>query len=134
MTKTLLLIKPNATQKNVSGRIISIIEENGFIISNILLLKMSYDLAAKFYSVHKEKAFYKKLIDFMTSGNTIAIILEKENAVEDLRTLVGDTNPQKANIGTIRYLYADSLTFNAVHASDSDENAEKEIKIIFNKE
>lgn len=133
MQKTLLLIKPNATKKKVSGRILSVIEENGFEILNLKVLCMDKDIASRFYSVHLGKDFYDRLIEFMTSGKTIAVELQKENAVEDLRTLVGHTNPFKANIGTIRYLFGDSLTENAVHASDSEVNGKKEIEIIFNK-
>ncbi|MCK9331027.1 MAG: nucleoside-diphosphate kinase [Candidatus Cloacimonetes bacterium] len=132
MDQTLLLIKPNATQKKLTGKILTIIEENGFAIKGIKSLQMDTNLASRFYEIHKQKAFFQLLLDFMTSGITIAVILEKENAITDLRTLVGDTNPDKANIGTIRYLYADSVTKNAVHASDSIDNANKEIKIIFN--
>jgi nucleoside-diphosphate kinase len=131
---TLLLIKPNATKRNLIGKILQIIEENRFRIVDLKLINMTDEIAGKFYAVHKEKAFYEKLCDFMTSGSTIAVILDKENAVNDLRTLVGNTDPDKANPGTIRYLYGESLTINAVHASDSPENAENEIKIIFCKE
>ncbi len=132
MEKTLLLIKPNATQKKLTGKILSIVEENGFDITGIKYLKMDYILAERFYEIHKDKSFYQKLISFMTSGITVAVILEKVNAVTDLRTLVGNTDPNKADIGTIRFLYADNVTANAVHASDSTENAKKEINIIFN--
>lgn len=129
--KTLMLIKPNAVAKKVAGRIISVIEDANFEIEKIKIFVMSDELASEFYHVHKKKPFYDKLINFMTSGKTIALVLKKENAVESLRKVVGDTNPDKAKENTIRYSYGDDLTKNAVHASDSNEHALTEISIIF---
>jgi nucleoside-diphosphate kinase len=129
--ETLLLIKPNITQKNKIGAVVSRIEDNGFEFVHMKLLRMDHDLAAKFYGVHKDKPFYEELIDFMMSGKTIAAVLRKENAIENLRELVGNTDPSKAAPGTIRHDYGDSLQKNAVHASDCFDSAKREIKIIF---
>ncbi len=128
---TLLLIKPNITAINKIGQIISIVEQNGFVIKQMKLLRMTEQLAMSFYSIHKGKPFFTGLVEFMTSGNIVAIVLQKENAVMDLRTLVGKTNPANASINTLRYLYGESLRVNAVHASDSVEHAKTEIEIIF---
>ncbi|MCB5250891.1 MAG: nucleoside-diphosphate kinase [Candidatus Cloacimonadales bacterium] len=132
MQHTLLLIKPNACKLNLIGRIIDMVERNSFVVKDIKMFWMSDTTAYKFYEIHKEKPFFHNLLDFMTSGNTVAVILEKENAVDDLRLLVGNTDPSQANPGTIRYLYGESTTINAVHASDSADNALREIEIIFN--
>ncbi|HPM01194.1 MAG: nucleoside-diphosphate kinase [Candidatus Cloacimonetes bacterium] len=129
--QTLLLIKPNATAKNVIGRIIDIAECNQFRVKQLKMFTMSQDIADQFYEMHKGKSFFQSLCDFMTSGHTVAVILEKDNAIEELRLLVGNTDPVKANPGTIRHMYGESVTVNAVHASDSEENAIREINIIF---
>lgn len=134
MQKTLLLIKPNACKHNLIGRIIDMVERNGFVVVDLKLFTMSNDIANEFYEMHQLRDFFPKLIEFMTSGNTVAVVLEKDNAIVDLRLLVGNTNPSEANPGTIRYLYGESTTINAVHASDSEENALREIDIIFNKQ
>lgn len=131
---TLLLIKPNATRRNVIGRILDVVEMNQFKIVDLKLFVMSQDIADRFYEMHQGKPFFSGLCEFMTSGVTVAAILEKEHAIDDLRLLVGNTDPEKANPGTIRHMYGESLTINAVHASDSIENAIREINIIFNKE
>ncbi len=130
--RTLLLVKPNATEKNQVGRILSIVEENHFKIMDLRLFKMDHLFAEKFYEMHKSKPFYDKLCNFMMSGNTVGVILEKENAISDLRLLLGNTDPSKANPGTIRYLFGETVTINAVHGSDSEENAEREIDLVFN--
>ncbi|HPK41111.1 MAG TPA: nucleoside-diphosphate kinase, partial [Candidatus Cloacimonadota bacterium] len=110
------------------------VERNGFVVVDLKLFTMTKDIANEFYEMHQLRDFFSKLIEFMTSGKTVAVILEKDNAIADLRLLVGNTNPSEANPGTIRYLYGESTTINAVHASDSEENALREIDIIFNKQ
>ena len=132
MNRTLALIKPDAVDRNIIGNIIAIIEKNGFIVRDMKFMRMSRSLAERFYDVHVEKSFYDKLITYMTSGNIIALILEKDNAVKLFRDLIGSTDPELAEEGTIRKLYAVDKSFNSVHGSDSDSNAEREISIIFN--
>ena len=132
MNRTLALIKPDAVDRNIIGNIIAIIEKNGFIVRDMKFMRMSRSLAERFYDVHVEKSFYDKLITYMTSGNIIALILEKDNAVKLFRDLIGSTDPELAEEGTIRKLYAVDKSFNSVHGSDSDSNAEREIAIIFN--
>lgn len=131
MNKTLLLIKPNATKKNVIGKILSIIEENNFKIKSLKSFYFSRLQAAEFYAVHSQKEFFEPLLDFMCSGLTVAVVLTKQNAVQELRKVVGATNPENAEKGTIRNLFGDSLRHNAVHASDSNENAQYEISVLF---
>ena len=132
MNKTLALIKPDAVKRNIIGNIISLIEKNGFVIIDMKFMKMSQSIAEKFYDAHIGKSFYDKLVSYMTSGNIIALILEKENAVDLFRDLIGSTDPELAKEGTIRKLYAIDKSFNSIHGSDSDANAEREISIIFN--
>ena len=132
MNRTLALIKPDAVDRNIIGEIIALIEQKGFTIRDMKFMKMSQSIAEKFYEDHKEKSFYDKLVTYMTSGNIIALILEKDNAVKLFRDLIGSTDPQLAEEGTIRKLYAIDKSFNSIHGSDSDANAEREISIIFN--
>ena len=132
MNRTLALIKPDAVDRNIIGEIIALIEQKGFTIRDMKFMKMSQSIAEKFYEAHKEKSFYDKLVTYMTSGNIIALILEKDNAVKLFRDLIGSTDPQLAEEGTIRKLYAIDNSFNSIHGSDSDANAEREISIIFN--
>lgn len=131
MSLTLALIKPDAVQRNLIGNIITLIEKNDFVIKDIKLMKMSKKIAQEFYSCHKEKSFYGNLITYMTSGEIVALILEKHNAVTSYRDLIGSTDPKNAKDGTIRQLYALDKSHNSVHGSDSDENASREITIIF---
>ena len=131
MSLTLALIKPDAVQRNLIGNIITLIEKNDFVIKDIKLMKMSKKIAQEFYSCHKEKSFYGNLITYMTSGEIVALILEKHNAVTSYRDLIGSTDPKNAGDGTIRQLYALDKSHNSVHGSDSDENASREITIIF---
>ena len=128
---TLLLIKPDATSKNKIGEILKMIEDNGFIFERIELLQMTNEIADRFYAVHKERPFFNDLVKFMTSGKIVGVVVNRENAVEKMRELVGATNSKEARLGTIRHLYGTDIQFNAVHASDSPENAKKEISIIF---
>lgn len=127
--KTLLLIKPNAL--NHIGIILNMVEQNGFSIGRMKKMRLCDEKAAKFYAIHKDKHFYKELVNFMTSDDIVAVELFKNDAVNRLRELIGATNFNEAKAGTIRYLFADGLTENAVHGSDSNENAEKELAIIF---
>ena len=121
--RTFTMIKPDAVQNGHIGPILEKITASGFKIIALKLKKLSIEDAKKFYSVHEGKPFFERLIKFMSSGPIVAAILEKENAVEDFRTLIGTTNPENAANGTIRKLYATSLSYNAIHGADSNENA-----------
>ncbi|GMQ31484.1 nucleoside-diphosphate kinase [Algoriphagus confluentis] len=121
--RTFTMIKPDAFEAGNSGAILKMIEEGGFKIVAMKATRLTPKLAGKFYEVHKERPFYKDLCAYMSSGPIIAAILEKENAVEDFRSLIGATNPANAAEGTIRKIFAKSIEANAVHGSDSDENA-----------
>ncbi len=129
--RTLAIIKPDAVSKNVIGEIVSMITQAGFKISGMKLIKISRQQAGVFYEIHKDRPFYEELLDYMSSGPIVPIAIEKENAVEDYRKLIGATDPQKAAEGTVRKLYGQSLAFNAVHGSDSDENAAIETAFFF---
>lgn len=120
---TFTMIKPDAVQDGHIGAILAKINEAGFRIKAMKMTKLSSEKAGQFYEVHKERPFYGELCAFMSSGHIVAAILEKENAVADFRTLIGATNPANAEEGTIRKMFARSLGENAVHGSDSDENA-----------
>lgn len=129
--RTLAILKPDCTRKNLVGEVITKITEAGFKIKAMKMIRLSEDAAKGFYEVHKERPFFGELVAYMTSGPCVPIALEKENAVEDFRKLIGATDPQKAAEGTIRKLYAESIQENIVHGSDSDENAAKEIAHFF---
>jgi len=120
------MIKPDGVANGHIGAILDKICAAGFSIKAMKYTRLSAEDAKSFYEVHKERPFYGELVDYMTSGPIVAAILEKENAVEDFRTLIGATNPKEAAPGTIRALYAESIAANAVHGSDSDENAANE--------
>jgi len=129
--RTFTMIKPDAVADGYSGAILKMIEESGFRIVSIKMVKLTKERAGQFYAVHKERPFYDSLCNYMSSGHIIAAILEKENAVTDFRKIIGATNPENAADGTIRKLYARSMESNAVHGSDSDENAEIEGNFFF---
>lgn len=129
---TFAMIKPSACRKNHVGPILAMINQAGFRISAIRSTKLNKDEAERFYEIHKGKEFYDDLCEFMSSGPIIALLLEKENAIEDFRKLIGNTNPTMAEEGTIRKMFAESLQKNAVHGSDSVENAAKEADFFFN--
>lgn len=131
MESTLLIIKPDAVKKRVIGKIISMIEASPLRIEDMKMDHFSRKRAEEFYAVHRGKPFYRNLVEFMTSGSIIAIKLSGENAVEILREIIGVTDPSKAGEGTIRKLYGTDIQKNAVHASDSLENAKKEIPFFF---
>ena len=121
--RTFTMIKPDAVASGHIGAILAQINQAGFRIVAMKLTRMSAQTAGAFYAVHKERPFYGELVDFMSSGPIVAAVLEKDNAVEDFRKLIGATDPAKAEAGTIRALYAKNVGENAVHGSDSDENA-----------
>lgn len=130
---TFTMIKPDAVEANNIGPILAKINQTGFRIVAMKYLKLSKDAAGKFYEVHKERPFYGELVDYMSGGPIVAAILEKDNAVADYRKLIGATDPSKAEEGTIRKLFAKSISANAVHGSDSDENAHIESDFFFSK-
>jgi len=132
MERTLGIIKPDAVKKNVIGKIISIIEENGIKIKAMKMVTLTKKQAEGFYHVHKDKPFFNDLINFMTSGPVVLMLLEGENVIERWRKLMGVTDPQKADEGTIRKLYGTDIEKNAVHGSDAPETAEFETKYFFN--
>jgi nucleoside-diphosphate kinase len=129
--QTLLMIKPDAVQRNLIGRILERIETAGFKIVQMKMVHLTAAHAREFYKVHEGKPFLEELVEFMSSSPIVAVALEKENAVADLRDLVGATNPAKAACGTIRYCFAIDMGKNSVHASDSPENAAIEIAFHF---
>jgi len=129
--RTFTMLKPDAIENGHMGKIIDMIINAGFEIKAMKLTRLSEDQAKKFYEVHSERPFYGELVEYMTSGPIVAAILEKDNAVADFRTLIGATDPAEAAEGTIRKYYAESKGRNAVHGSDSDENAEIEGKFHF---
>ena len=131
MNRTFSIIKPDATKRNITGSINKIIEENGLTIIAQKRIKLSKEKAEGFYSVHKDKSFFNELIDYMTSGPVIVQVLEGENAVENYRKIMGATNPDNAENGTIRKNYALNIQENSVHGSDSEENANIEINYFF---
>lgn len=121
--RTLTIIKPDAVENGNIGNIIQKITDAGFKIIAMKYVRLSAEQAGKFYAVHRERPFYNDLVKFMTSGTVVPAILEKENAVESFRVIIGATNPGNAAEGTIRKLFAESIERNAIHGSDSDENA-----------
>jgi nucleoside-diphosphate kinase len=132
-SQTFTMIKPSAFKKNYAGAIIRMISEAGFQIRAMKLTRLTPEQAGTFYAVHKGKPFYDSLVEFMSSGPIVAMVLEKENAVEDFRNFIGATNPENAAEGTIRKLYGTNLQQNAVHGSDSDENALIEADFFFSR-
>ena len=131
--RTLAIIKPDGVRKNLIGQIITKITEAGFKVKAIKMVRLTKDSAGGFYEVHKERPFFKDLIEYMTSGACVPIALEKDNAVADFRKLIGATDPAEAAEGTIRKLYAANKAENVIHGSDSDENAAIEISHFFSR-
>lgn len=131
---TLAILKPDCVKKKLVGDVIKKITEAGFKIKAMKMTKLSKESAAGFYEVHKQRPFFNDLVEFMTSGPCVPIVLEKDNAVADFRKLIGATDPKEAAEGTIRKLFADSKQENIVHGSDSDENALKEIAHFFSRQ
>lgn len=128
---TLTMLKPDAVANGHTGKIIDHIIAAGFKVQALKLTRLSKEKAEEFYAIHRERSFFGELVAFMTEGPIVAAVLEKENAVEDFRKLIGATNPANAAEGTIRKLYAESIERNAVHGSDSDENAAIEASFHF---
>ena len=129
--RTLAIIKPDAFGSGKAGKIIALLEEKGFRLRAARVMRLTDAKAGEFYEVHKERPFYPSLVEFMTSGTVMPLVLEKEDAVGALREAIGATDPAEAAEGTVRKLYAESKGRNAIHASDSDENAEREIAFFF---
>lgn len=131
MEYTFAMIKPDAVLAKHSGKIIDMIEQHGFDIIRMHKVNLTQEAAAEFYEIHKDKPFFQDMITFICSGPAIILALEKENAVANWRKLIGATDPAKADKGTIRHLFGSSIDKNAVHGSDSAENAEKELSMFF---
>jgi nucleoside-diphosphate kinase len=131
MAYTLAIIKPDAVARGLTGRILAHLEEDGFRIRGLRMLRLTEAQAREFYAVHRERPFYESLVRFMTSGPVVPVLLERENAVARLREVIGATDPAEAKPGTIRALYAESKERNAIHASDSPENATREASFFF---
>jgi len=129
--KTLTIIKPDAFGSGKAGKIIAHLEQGGFKVKAARVMHMSEKQAGAFYEVHKERPFYKSLVSFMTSGPCMPMILEKADAVAELRKAIGATDPAEAAAGTVRKLFAESKERNAIHASDSDDNANRESRFFF---
>ena len=129
--RTFTMIKPDAVLENHIGGILGMIEAGGFRVVELQKIVLTAERAGEFYAVHKERPFYQDLVKYMSSGPIVAAVLEKDNAVGDFRTLIGATNPAQATEGTIRKKYAKSIEANAVHGSDSDENAQIEGDFFF---
>ena len=128
---TLTIVKPDAFGSGKAGKIIAHLEQQGFVIRAARVLHLSEASAREFYAVHKERPFYGSLVSFMTSGPCMPMVLEKTDAVAALRKAIGATDPKEAEAGTVRKLYAESKERNAIHASDSDENAQRESRFFF---
>ena len=129
--KTLMIVKPDAVGKNVIGQIIDRVEGHGFIVRQLRMLSLSREMAESFYDIHKERPFFGELVDFMISGPVVPMVLEREDAVPCLREFIGPTDSEEASAGTIRGDFGTDVQCNAVHASDSIENAEHEIDFFF---
>jgi len=131
--RTLCIIKPDAVEQNAAGNIIAMIQKAGFKILAMKMTRLTPAQAGAFYEIHKERPFYQDLINYMISGPIVSIALEKENAVEDYRKLIGATNPENADEGTVRKLYGTSIERNAVHGSDSADNGKIEVSFFFSR-
>ena len=131
MSITLAIIKPDAVASGKAGKVLAHLEDAGFTVRSMKMTRLSVEQASEFYAVHRERPFYGSLVQFMTSGPVIPMILEAENAVPLLREVIGATDPAEADDGTVRKLYAESKERNAIHASDSDENAAIEASFFF---
>lgn len=131
MERTLAILKPDCVRKNVTGDVLARIQKAGFTVRALRMVQLSRDEAEGFYAVHKERPFFGELVDFMTSGPCVPMVLEKENAVADFRTLIGATDPAEAAEGTIRRDFADNKGQNIVHGSDSIENGRGEANYFF---
>jgi len=133
MSQTLAIIKPDAVASGHAGKILAHLEDAGFTVRALRMTRLDDAQAGAFYEVHSERPFYGELVEFMTSGPVIPMVLEAKNAVPKLREVIGATDPAEADEGTVRKLYAESKGRNAIHASDSDENAAQEIAFFFSR-
>jgi nucleoside-diphosphate kinase len=131
MERTLGIVKPDAVGKNLIGKVIAHLEGAGFVVRALRMQELTVAEARRFYEVHRERPFYDSLVAFMTSGPCVPLVLEREDAVAKMREVIGATDPARAEEGTVRRLYAESVERNAIHASDSAENAEREIAFFF---
>lgn len=129
--RTLAIIKPDAVGKSLIGKIVAHLEESGFVVRELRMERLTAERAREFYAVHAGRPFYESLVAFMTSGPCVPMVLEAADAVGRLRETIGATDPAQAEAGTIRRLYAESVERNAIHASDSPENARREIEFFF---
>lgn len=134
MERTLTIIKPDATERDLVGEILSRIETDGLSLVALERLRLTDRTARRFYGEHRDKPFFDELIEFMTSGPVVVAVVEGENAIERLRTLMGETDPEEAAPGTIRAEFAESITKNSIHGSDSSESAEREISFFFSEQ
>jgi nucleoside-diphosphate kinase len=131
MERTLFIIKPNATRRNLVGAVLKLVEEGGLEIVALKMLSLSKEQAERFYDVHRERPFFASLVEFMCSGPVVPGVAQGAGAVERLRTIMGATDPAKADKGTVRALYGENIQNNAIHGSDSPENAVREIEFFF---
>ncbi|MEE3257972.1 MAG: nucleoside-diphosphate kinase [Candidatus Latescibacterota bacterium] len=131
MERTLMIVKPDAVAKNAVGQIIARVEGEGFVVRELRMVELSAERAGEFYAVHRERPFYGELVEFMTSGRVVPMVLERDNAVAHLRGFIGPTNSNEAPAGTIRGDFGTDVQCNAVHASDSTDNAAIEIAFFF---
>ena len=131
MQQTLAIIKPDATQRDLVGSILAHLEDAGFRIRSLRMVRLTQAQAEEFYAIHKNRPFYQELVEFMTSGPVVPVLLEREDAVVHLREVIGATDPAEAEEGTVRALYAESKGRNSIHASDAPETAAREIPFFF---
>ncbi|MFN2384269.1 MAG: nucleoside-diphosphate kinase [Gemmatimonadota bacterium] len=131
--RTLAIVKPDAVGRNLVGRVVAHLEEAGFVVRELQMERLDRARAEAFYDVHRERPFFGSLVDFMTSGPCVPMVLEREGAVATLREVIGATDPARAEPGTVRKLFAESVERNAIHASDSPENAAREIAFFFDR-
>ena len=129
--QTLIIVKPDAVKRNLVDEILSRFEKKGFIVSKQKILKFTTEMARQFYSAHSSKPFFGELVSFITSGEVVAAIIERDNAVSLTREIIGNTNPKEADSGTIRGDFGINITENSIHASDSSKSFDKEVNVIF---
>jgi len=128
---TLLIVKPDATGRHLAGKIIARVEEEGFALRGVRMLRLATPQAESFYEIHRERPFFRDLVSYMCSGPVVVVALERDDAVKELRRVVGATDPARAEAGTLRALYGQDVQSNAVHASDSPENGRREVGFFF---
>lgn len=131
LERTLIIVKPDAVKRNLTGKIISTIEENDLRVVGLMMTRLSGEQAAAFYAVHRGKAFFEKLVAYMTSGECVPAAIEGDDAVRRVRALCGNTDPSKADTGTVRASYGLNVTMNSIHASDSSATAREEVSFFF---